>query len=498
MGQPHIIHIVLDAFRHDHLHRQAKDGPLCPFLEDLCGTATEFRQAISPAPHTCPMHASLFTGRLPNEHGVYLVDDVIGKHLPLPELTAELRDAGYLTIGLSDNAFFDPGSAFGRGFDLFTHTPNLSAGAAVSRLAYYRQRLLSRLPRRLRPGRDTSGTPAGSFRYQERLARHRRLLAGFETSLAMARNLEPDRPIYLYVNLMPTHGAYLFEPEDAAAARPEGLGGPLLAPRRYLTRMMLDFLGTRPMDELTLAELHWAYAAAARYVSRIAAGLVEVLDRHLDPANTDLAVLSDHGELLGEYGAWEHGLLLHGELVRVPLIVRSPALPSGTQSDSLVQTHWLWRMARERAGLPEPEEWPAGQGSLLDAARGAGADVAWSFSDATADLSLMRRAMESVMQLGSRSARVSPRPLDPHLQAVRTKAATVILTKSGRRLACSRDPDGTEHEAAGAAAESISRELLQHLLPMDEPATTRSPGSSDGGPPDPQLLGRLRDLGYAD
>jgi hypothetical protein len=381
---------------------------------------------------------------------------------------------------------------------MHTHTPELRVPVNRTTLAFYVRRLFDRLPRWMRPGRDTSGTPAGTFRYGRTLAQHRKLLRGLHGCLAMVRSMAPDRPVCMYVNLLPTHGPYLFEAEDADATRPQGLGGQRLAPRNYLPRMMLDFLGVQPMDERTLAELHWAYAAAARYACRLAGRIVQIIDRHLDPANTDLAIFSDHGELLGEHGFWEHGTFLHGELVRVPLVVRSPVLPAGARSDALVQTHWLWAMARERAGLGELDDEVVGQGSLADAAHGDGADVAWSLSDATADMSLMRRAMMVVMRYGLGAERVRPKPVDPHLQAVRTKDAALLVTKSGRRLACRRNVDGSEEALGGPDAEAVVETLAGHMVEMPSEPAGRQRASGADSSSERDVMARLRDLGYAD
>jgi hypothetical protein len=141
---------------------------------------------------------------------------------------------------------------------------------------------------------------------------------------------------------------------------------------------------------------------------------------------------------------------------------------------------------------------PAGQGSLEDAASGSGAALAWSFSDAGADLSLMKRAMDNVLQLGVGGVPVCPKPLDPHLQAVRTGDAALIVTKSGRRVACRRDSARRETELQGAEAETVVASLSEHLLEMPESGPARADTDGNENPPDPGLLSRLRDLGYAD
>jgi arylsulfatase A-like enzyme len=41
-----------------------------------------------------------------------------------------------------------------------------------------------------------------------------------------------------------------------------------------------------------------------------------------------LIVTSNHAEEFWDHGGYEHGHSLHGELVRIPLIVRGPGIPS--------------------------------------------------------------------------------------------------------------------------------------------------------------------------
>jgi Flp pilus assembly protein TadD len=56
------------------------------------------------------------------------------------------------------------------------------------------------------------------------------------------------------------------------------------------------------------------------------------------PAGTNVVVVGDHGEMLGEHGELTHGLLLNRGVRRVPLIVAGPGVPAGQVSDCLVRT----------------------------------------------------------------------------------------------------------------------------------------------------------------
>ena len=59
------------------------------------------------------------------------------------------------------------------------------------------------------------------------------------------------------------------------------------------------------------------------------------------PDDTEVVFLSDHGELLGEHGLWNHSISLHPELIEVPLVVSGPGFADETRRDhvSLLDVH---------------------------------------------------------------------------------------------------------------------------------------------------------------
>jgi arylsulfatase A-like enzyme len=67
-----------------------------------------------------------------------------------------------------------------------------------------------------------------------------------------------------------------------------------------------------------------AYDAEVAVSDREIARLYEHLVRRGLASRTLFIVTSDHGEALGEHGMWGHGLSVHEEEVRVPLIVHWP------------------------------------------------------------------------------------------------------------------------------------------------------------------------------
>jgi arylsulfatase A-like enzyme len=61
--------------------------------------------------------------------------------------------------------------------------------------------------------------------------------------------------------------------------------------------------------------------------------LLEALDRLHLAERTIVVVAADHGEGLGEHGEETHGLLVYDSVLRVPLIVRAPGVPSRRIAD---------------------------------------------------------------------------------------------------------------------------------------------------------------------
>jgi arylsulfatase A-like enzyme/cytochrome c-type biogenesis protein CcmH/NrfG len=100
----------------------------------------------------------------------------------------------------------------------------------------------------------------------------------------------------------------------------------------------LESIGTpRAFLFLHLVEPHKPYAPPARfaeyapydgeiaYTDEIIGRLVRYLKTHQLYDQSTIILVSDHGEGLGDHGEQEHGLFVHGEAVRVALIVKPAA-----------------------------------------------------------------------------------------------------------------------------------------------------------------------------
>ena len=70
------------------------------------------------------------------------------------------------------------------------------------------------------------------------------------------------------------------------------------------------------------------YDGEVAYTDRELGRLFEAIDRK-DSRDTLIAVLSDHGESLGEHGEYSHGVFLYDSTLRIALMLAGPGVPAG-------------------------------------------------------------------------------------------------------------------------------------------------------------------------
>lgn len=305
--------VVLDTLRKDAFDEHFD------WLEGV-----RYDNAWSPTHWTVPAHASLFTGLYGSETGVHAKSQVFD--YPGPVLAEQLQDAGYTTRAYSANVNVSSPFDFDRGFTEFTgnwrirgfredlfdwgrfikETTDEGMGAKRFPLGVWRcvtedcATLPSLKHGLLLKARDLD---LGRFVVADDGATEAR---GYVRDTAFA----PDGE-FLFVNLMEAHTPY--DP-----------------PGKYSTVDLPKFEGLRAtLEGNTAAEpddIRTAYHDAVRYLSdryrEIHADLLEAFDL--------VITLSDHGEMLGEYDAWEHVCGLYPELTHVPLTI------SGAGADDLV------------------------------------------------------------------------------------------------------------------------------------------------------------------
>lgn len=327
---PHVVLIVLDTLRRDHLGCYGSTAGLTPTLDALAAESTVYEQAYATAPWTVPSHASLFTGHYVKSHGCdssehLWLDD---QWLTLPEM---LQQEQYQTASLVANVTLELAN-FRQGFD---HHVYLRPPRAQGEL-----RLTSTLKRMGWPSRWVDkGSGEAVVELDEWLSEAR----------------DPARPLFLFVNMMEPHQPYQPPQPERSSRLPEGCG------LREAARLGADeFDGTvwhaRRVEPGRKADIARAlYEGEVAYQDRILGNLLDLLRSRLDLDRTLLIVTSDHGENLGEGRRWGHLFAINDHLIHVPLLIRYPSsFPAGRRVSGYCQLVDIVPTVFDVLGRPSP------------------------------------------------------------------------------------------------------------------------------------------------
>jgi arylsulfatase A-like enzyme len=315
--RPHILLVVADSLRARNLGCYGYRGSPTPTIDRLAAEGVVFEQAIAVGGNTSSSMSALFTGRYPffefgepwteAPYGMERFRRQPGMGLPTDMTTVaeSLMLAGYRTVAFVTNPYVGPTFAMQQGFRLFEEI-----------------------------------RPADGAEYATAEAVSRR-------AVRFVRTVDTDRPSFLYLHFMDTHGPYL---DPQAPADEAGRAGRDEAWRGWST------LGG------TEASRHAAPAAAmtAAYdsgVRRVDAALDRILKAYAKRGlleDTLVVFTADHGEEFLEHGGTTHKGTLFEELVHVPLVVRAPGGAAGRRWPGLVRSFDVAPTLLDYAGIPSP------------------------------------------------------------------------------------------------------------------------------------------------
>jgi arylsulfatase A-like enzyme len=291
---PSVLVLLVDTLRADALGAYGAVPSPSPALDALAARGLVFEQCVAQAPWTLPSVASLFTGLLPGEHGLLEreVDLSAGRgtrplYLPdgLPTLATAAQEAGITTIGIVSNPVVSRATNLDRGFETFVE--------------------LGWDPR--------SGWASAAALNDEFLG-------------WLDRN--PGHRFLGYLHYMDIHGPYRpadrDRPSRAATVRSRLERGDV-----YQIGRDIESGELAPLAAEELRYLQGLYHAQIPGWDRELERLLRGLARAGVADSTIIVVLSDHGEELWEHGRVGHRRHLYDEVLRVPLVIAGPGLPSG-------------------------------------------------------------------------------------------------------------------------------------------------------------------------
>lgn len=457
--RPNVVLITWDTVRADHLSLYGYERDTTPFLEQLAGTVTVYRNAIATSNWTLPTHASIFTGRTARNHGAHLTSKYPG-FLPMSqgcETMAEfLSQAGYRTAGIAANSgYLIPPFGFDRGFSHYAfplYSPFLPIEGRAYLIRASMHALLASLFNRDHP--DALFVSADVI--NERADRFLESVAG------------RSQPFFLFLNYMDAHAPYVPPPpfRDRYPGRDPKFDWASFSRLFDKTKQF-----SRPPQARELRHLTSQYDGAIAYLDDRLKLLFETLEKSGLYDNSLIIVMSDHGEAFGERGLLFHTVSVYQHQVHVPLIVKFPHSAAGATVDTLVSDVDLLPTVLDVVGARIP---PDIEGLSLRHIQSAGPRWIYSESD---ELWKVRSGAE-----GSEPAEVAV--LSGFLKQISRRGVVTELYDLSTDPFEARDLH-KERELPGEWAAALSHYLARR--PSDK---LESPVT------DPEAIRRLRALGY--
>ncbi|TKR28107.1 sulfatase [Natronomonas salsuginis] len=515
--QSNVLFVVLDTVRKDRLGPYGYDRDTTPELSAFAEEATVFGSAVAPAPWTLPVHASLFTGRYPSQHGADQGSPYLDGHTTL---AAILSAAGYDTACYSSNAWITPYTGLVDGFDdhdsFFEALPGdvlsgplASVWKTINDNEYLRT-LASKLVRlgAVAHAKLASGESADS-----------KTPAVIDRTKAFIDGSESEEGWFAFVNLMDAHLPY-YPPETYRERFAPGVD-----PDEVCQNSKEYNSGARGIDDEEWDAIRGLYDAEIAHMDAELGRLFEWLRETGQWSETTVVVCADHGELHGEHSLYGHEFALYDELINVPLLIKHPDI-EGDRRDDLVELLDCYHTVLDALGVDANAVEIAGDALDRDPTRSLLSKSYREFDDAgSADLDPGQRAVvggerdhafveyaQPVIELHHLEQKASEAGIelpDDHRAYARLRAARSLdakyvradrIPEEGYRL--DEDPDesspidAADDDLVADAERSLSRFEAAVGGAWDGPTDAPSDGEDVLAEADEGTRDRLRELGY--
>ncbi len=322
--RPNLVLITLDTVRAHHLAPYGHHRVTTPRLDAWVKRhAVTFTDARSVSSWTLPSHASMFTGLYPAQHGADHPRIPDSQTVPVGPWPAEpLRDdVPALAERLAAQGY--------RTAAIVSNDVYLAHEFAVDRgFEHYDDRRATRWR-----GRFLTLVQLAGWRLDLGQRAYRDATTVTDLALRRLERDSADAPFFLFVNYMDAHWPYL-------PPRPWN--------RAFNARQPVDPLVSDARLEPLLYDRELAYLD--HELDRFLNGLAEreLLD------GTVVIVTSDHGEAFGEHGVWRHDSTLYEEVIRVPLYVkRAGSAEAGTLDTRRVTSTDIYGIALRELGFEQ-------------------------------------------------------------------------------------------------------------------------------------------------
>lgn len=267
-----IILIIWDAVRAKNTFLLDYHRDTTPFLKSLASESYVFPHAITQGYWSLPSITSMFTGKYPSHHQVTMQTADEGRACDMHKynrmLPEDLKDLGYSTWAFIDDDWLNARTGFTKGFDFFKAYP----------------------------------APCGRGR-------------GLKVVEDIKTTFKPEKPFFLFVNLLDTHDPYTVPKDFQIWAKARNI---------HLDVGQLFVKGAvNAWGETEWGQVRDRYDEAILYEDCVTGRLWKWLESQGHLEDTIFIVVGDHGEYIGEHNLYHHTSAFYDEGMRVFLTVWS-------------------------------------------------------------------------------------------------------------------------------------------------------------------------------
>ena len=364
-NRKNVLVIVCDQFRYDCIRALGNSTILTPNLDRLVERGTSFTNAYSSCPVCVAARYTIMTGREPHTTGCYANEPPKGA-AELPQnieercgayLARVMSARGYRTFGIG-KFHTKPDCYENLGFEVHKHTEELWENTEIKKRDAYAGMIMHDHPEYAQID-QLHGERTNMYYVPQMSPLPAELTVEAVTSnLAVQElNKEDTRPYFGYVSFVGPH------PPCAPPAPYHLLYDPDIMENPYRTTDENDFADEQIpwMNYAIWAEDisdGWArniksrYYAEITYIDSCIGQMLDVMDKKNAWENTLVIFTSDHGDHMGDHGAWQKESFFE-QSCKVPFIVCTPGMKGGVKDDRLVSLCDLFGIVTSASGKIE-------------------------------------------------------------------------------------------------------------------------------------------------
>jgi hypothetical protein len=272
--KPNIYYILLDALRYDVIGKKENGMELTHSINSFSKHSYVFKNFYTQAPYTRASVATLFTGLLPETHGLRNIDNLFPSSLP--NLIKTLKDNGYNTTTIYGTEVLDTN-------DLIKDFNN-------------RIYIRVNIPKQ----NDTS-------------------LMNNKILLYSLKHIKTAKPKFVYIHLLPPHEPYNPGPSfrnlfiNTSNYYQNGFVE-IVNKANYFGNISSEFLNY----------LHLGYYNNVVYADFLVKRILRVIKVLGEYDSSIIIITADHGEAFFEHGKIGHNSTNYQEMIHIPFIIKLP------------------------------------------------------------------------------------------------------------------------------------------------------------------------------